>query len=48
MPKETKITGKIKQKFKKAEISLSFFPDRYKIKLKMNPKIEEKKVAITA
>ena len=48
MPKETKITGKIKQKFKKAEISLWFLPERYKIKLKINPKIEEKKVAITA
>ena len=48
MPKETKITGKIKQKFNKAEISLWFFPERYKIKLKINPKIEEKKVAIIA
>ncbi len=48
MPKETKITGKIKQKFKKAEINLWFFPERYKIKLKINPKNEEKKVAIIA
>ena len=48
MPKETKITGKIKQKFKNAEINLWFFPERYKIKLNINPKTEEKNVAVVA
>ena len=42
------MTGKIKQKFKKAEINLWFFPERYKIKPKINPKMEEKNVAVEA
>ena len=42
------MTGKIKQKFKKAEINLWFFPERYKIKLNINPKTEEKNVAVVA
>ena len=47
-PKLMKITGSIKQKFKKDEIIFWFLPEIYNIKLNKKPKVIDIAVAINA